>query len=159
MSSTCPLPFPPRPSPLLLHSVISHGRLAWKSYNHCFLVFGFRLGVPMEALWREIGEKWARSLFSWLLPAGSPWLTCVPECHQSSQAGHFTQPSLLGSATYSLLSYIWALSWLTTLYLFRKLYKPLWFSDSLSTHTLVNSSFIQSFSNYTNLCHLFLAPA
>lgn len=56
----------------------SHGRLAWESYNHCFLVFGFWLNVPMGALRQEIGEKWARSLFSWLLPAGSPWLTCVP---------------------------------------------------------------------------------
>ena len=78
------------------------------------------------------------------------------ECHQSSQAGHFIQPSFLGSVTYSLLLYVWALSWLTTLCLLGKLYKLLWFSYSLCVHTLVNSSFIMSFSNYANFCHLFL---
>lgn len=51
---------------------------------------------------------------------------------------------------------VWVLSWLTTLCLLGKLYKLLWFSCSLCVHTLVNSSFIMSFSNYANFCHLFL---
>lgn len=101
------------------------------------------------------GRKWERwrYLFSWLVPSGYPWSVCVPGQKVTSplNLAISTQPSLLGSATCPLLSHLWALSWLTTQHVLGKLHNPLWFSYSLSTHTFVNSPFIKSFSNYTNL--------
>ena len=88
-----------------------------------WLLVGCTYEGALAGDWREVSK-----VFILLTPSCRVSLTNLcpgKECHRSSQAGHFTQSSLLGSATYSLLSYIWALSWLTTLYLFRKLYKPL----------------------------------
>lgn len=73
----------------------------WPLLSCLWLLVGCTYGGAPAGDWREVSQ-----VFILLTPSCRVFLIDLcprTECHQSSQAGHFIQPSLLGSATYSLL--------------------------------------------------------